>query len=254
LGYAGGVAGTRADAEATVTATIANLFDIPLYPGVQAVVGDSLNATADPHMYSEFGTTAPAGDVLEFYEKILLAKGWLRDNAQLDYPPPEAFRQYRWFDNTGVNPYALAISVQITNYDGGYPLVRIKRDREIDIYNLPVFPDASDINVTDVQPFTSTEHIRSITTTFRTSADTEHIEAYYIATMTAIGCSNRTPDGPASAEPPTQLSVLEFGCGFIGGREGRLLTVTVEITPHKEQPTGVKVTALGVDEADHNRK
>lgn len=253
-GYAHGVDGTRAKVEATVTATIANLFDIPLYPGVRGMVGDPLNATVDPHMYSEFGTVAPTNDVLEFYEKALLAKGWLRDHKQLGYPPPEDFRQFRWFDSSGVNPYILAISVQITRYDGGYPLVRIRRDREVDIYNLPVFPDANDVKVTDVQPFTSTEHIRSITTTFRTSADKEHIEAYYVDTMTGIGCSSLTPDGHTSVKTPSELPALEFGCGFLRGTDSRLLTITVEITPHEEQPTDVKVNAFGVGQVDRDRK
>jgi len=69
---------SAAQAEATISATIANLLDVPLYPDAQDVKGNPLNDSVDLFAHTSFTVTASRDDVLTFYEKTCLPGVGLR--------------------------------------------------------------------------------------------------------------------------------------------------------------------------------
>jgi hypothetical protein len=244
---------SAAKAEATISATIANLLDIPLYSGAQGVKGDPLNDSADLHAHTEFTSTAPSDDVLTFYEKALLAKGWLPDDRQLDYASAEEIRRFRWFDRSRVSPYALVMSVYMAKFDHGDPLVQIDKDKWPDIYFLPLYPDASNVVTTDMAVVPDYWHV--ITTTYATSADRVLVENYYTQIMVGIGCVPFTPGRPYDViTSPSDFPAFGFACAIRSGPQQDLnYGLTLKLTPHVGNHTDVEMVASGFDAGDRNK-
>jgi hypothetical protein len=244
---------STAQAEATISATIANLLDIPLYPGAQDVKGDPLNDSIDRYAHTSFTVTAPRDDVLIFYEKELLAKGWRPDDRQLDYAPIEAIRRFRWFDSSGISPHALVMSVYMTKSDDGDPLVQIDRDKWPDIYFLPLYPDASNVMRTDMVVVPDVWHV--ITTTYSTSTDRLMIEDYYTQIIVGIGCEPFTPGRPYNViASPSDLSDFGFACAIRSGPQQDLnYGLTLKLTPKEGNHTDVEMVASGFDAGDRSK-
>lgn len=244
---------SAAQAESTITATITNLLDIPLYPDAQGVEGDPLSDSVDLHAHTELTSTAPRDDVLTFYEKALLAKGWPPDDRPLGYVLAEDIRRFRWFDSSGVSANVLVMSVYMRKFDDGDPLVQIDKDKWPDIYFLPLYPDASNVMRTDMVVGPGYWHV--ITTTYATSADRAMMENYYTQIMVGIGCEPFTPGRPYDViASPSDLPAFGFACAIRSGPQQDLnYGLTLKLTPHVGNHTDVEMVASGFDAGDRNK-
>ena len=250
---------SAAQAEATISATIANLLDIPLYPGAQDVKGDPLNDSVDLYAHTSFTVTAPRDDVLTFYEKDLLARGWLTDDRPLGYVSPEDIRYFRWFDSSGVSPYALIMAVYIRNgilSDDREPRFYIEKHKWPDIYYRPLYPDAADVKTADaIHTPGYYSFFRTITTTYTTSANLSMLANYFTPIMTGLGCQVSTP-GEAYGQVAGHSELPSFGyhCSALSGPQRPWgFWMTIKVRPQEGKLNTVEMVSNGVDAGDRNK-
>jgi hypothetical protein len=250
---------SAAQAEATITATITNLLDIPLYPGAHDVKGNPLNDSVDLHAHTEFTSTAPRDDVLTFYEKALLARGWLTDDRQLDYAPAEEVRRFRWFDRSRVSPYALTMAVYILYGilgDDREPRFYIVKDKWPDIYYRPLHPDAADVKTADaILTPELYSFLRTITTTYTTNANLSMLVNYYTPIMTGLGCQV-SPPGEPDGQVAGHLELPSFGyhCSVLSGPQRPWgFWMTIKVRPQEGKLNTVEMVSNGADAGDRNK-
>ena len=244
-----------AQAQVTISATVASLLDIPLYPGAQDVEGDPLNDSVDLYAHTSFTVTASRDDVLAFYEKQLLAKGWLADDRQLGYVSPEDIRNFRWFDSSGVSPYALIMAVYIRTdvlSDDHEPRFYIYKHKWPDIYFRSLYPDATGVKTTDaILTPDYYSYFRSITTTYTTNANLSTLANYYTPIMIGLGCQ-ASPSDQVAGHP--QLPSFGYHCSVLSGPQRHWgFWVTIKVRSQEGKLNTVEMVSNGVDAGDRNK-
>jgi hypothetical protein len=250
---------SAAQAKATISATIANLLDVPLYPDAQDVKGNPLNDSVDLFAHTSFTVTVSRDDVLTFYEKDLLARGWLTDDRPLGYVSPEDIRYFRWFDSSGASPYALTMAVYKVKSDASETLFYIDRNNWPDIYHRPLYPDAADVKTTDaILTPGYYSFFRAITTTYTTRANLAVLVNYYTPVMTGLGCQPFTPYGYTYPLDMTgnHSESPDFGyrCDVLNAPQRRWgFEMTIKVRPQEGKLNTVEMVSNGVDAGDRNK-
>ena len=237
----------------TISSTIAGLLNLPLYPNAQDLNGDPLNDSTGQFMQTQFRVLATPAEVLKFYDEALHSKGWITDDRNLLDLPAAQHSDFTWFDKSKTSPYALTLSVAVRQADTGSLIVSIKRDKWPDIYNVPVYPGANDMKVTDVSLGSNASSLHVITTTYSTDADLATLQSYYNTVMGQIGFH---PITPTHLVPESPLDLPNLAYSYTGGwtPENRwAYTVRIKITPDTKNHNRVEVSASGFDIGNRNK-
>jgi len=234
--------------------------NVPIYPGAQNVqVRD--NTLRNGARETTYRTLATVRQVLSFYKDQLAQKGWSLkwendpstspyDSVNLDSPmlgvEEPVTLAFAWLDNQGTSPYDLFFAV--TAQAVGGTNVELGLYRIPNLSQIPLYPGAADVKVTNERGNEYLGYPQQRVTTYLVSASPDRVTDFYKTTLPQYGWEVGGQDYKYTATGDEVSIPGSLGFGWIwGGTEGPvwLAGVMLLVQPLADGQTKVTLTSNG---------
>jgi hypothetical protein len=164
--------------------TVTDVEKLPLYPNAEQVKEEPFDPRTPYSRIIYFQAPATTQDVIAFYERELLNKGWLPNNANIYGLSLDEYRGFYWVDR--VLPFRVTLSINITKVNDNRTFVSLWSGRTPDAGAVPTYPGAEQIQVSDTPLPIGDGSIQRLTT-YRSSANVTDIKQFYQTIMVESG-------------------------------------------------------------------
>jgi len=226
-----------------ITSLVTTTMDIPLYPGAEITYKSCVGTVPDACEY-HFTTNDTKQIVRDYYRDLVANAGWFVMEESGNYGSwglkvykrnQEGLAPMRWFLRMYIDPMPIE--------DGGRTRIIIIYDPWPDPHNVPLYPDAQQVEArweTDNESGMDAKRV----TSYLTSATRVQIEAYYKAILPQHGWFY------TDWQPTTRLN---FGMSILKSAHDALRSgVEIRIFPSSDGVRRVELWARGTEiEADY---